>query len=157
MKQFISRIKKAFSSSPRVEEIEKLPGFELKNQDGELVNSKDIENALIYFYPKSGTSGCTKQACGLRDSIEEFNELGIDVYGVSTDPIEKQKEFHEENNLEFDILADPEGLAAERFGVLTKAGFAERTSFLVKNGEIVEVFRKVDPESHVKQVLECLD
>lgn len=157
MFNFLGRIKKAFNSGNKPEKIGKIPEFELLNHEGEKVNSGDIRDALIYFYPKSGTSGCTKQACGLRDRIAEFNELGIDVYGISTDSVEKQKQFHESNDLEFDILADADGVVAEKFGVLTKAGFAERTSFLVEDGEVVKVFRKVDPEEHVDKVLDYME
>lgn len=155
MFNLFSRIKRSFASR-EVSEGDDVPEFELQNQDGETVSSEGIEDALIYFYPKSGTPGCTKQACSFRDRIAEFNELGVEVYGVSTDSVDKQKEFHDEQELEFELLADPEGRVAEKFGVLSKSGFAERTSFLVRDGEIEKVFRKVDPEEHISDVLRYL-
>lgn len=155
MFNLLSRIKKSFTSEVLSEGTD-LPEFTMKNQDGETVSSEEMNDALIYFYPKSGTPGCTKEACSFRDRIGEFNDLGVDVYGVSTDSVEKQKQFHDEQDLEFDLLADPEGELSEKFGVLSKKGFPERTSFLIEDGEVVKVFRKVDPVDHVNDVLNYL-
>jgi peroxiredoxin Q/BCP len=141
-----------------LEKGDKLPEFELKNQDRETVSSSDIEDAVIYFYPKAGTPGCTNQACDLRDKISELENAGITVYGISTDSVEKQKKFHEENNLNFDLLADSDKKVARKFGVFRKAmRVAERTTFLVRDGEIVQIFEKVDPDEHIKEVLDYLN
>jgi peroxiredoxin Q/BCP len=135
-----------------------LPEFKLQNQDGETVNSDRIENALIYFYPKASTSGCTKQACNFRDNIKQLENTGITVYGISTDTVEKQKEFHDNNDLNFDLLADPDHEVAEKFGVFRKMlRVAERTTFHVKDGEIVKVFEKVDPGEHINEVIDYLN
>lgn len=141
-----------------IQEGEALPEFTLQNQDGEEINSENITDALIYFYPKASTPGCTKQACNFRDSISELENAGVMVYGVSTDSIEKQKKFHEENGLNFDLLADDQKEVARKFGVFRKVmRVAERTTFLVKDGEIVKVFEKVDPEEHIEEVLDYMD
>lgn len=152
-----SRIIRSFKSKGPLSEGDLVPGFTLRNQDGEEISSDDIDNALIYFYPKASTPGCTKQACQLRDAIKDLEEAEIDVYGISTDTVKKQNDFHQSQDLNFDLLADSEGKVAAKFGVLKKAGFAERTSFLIKEGRIEKVFRKVDPQEHVDLVLEYLN
>lgn len=138
-----------------VSEGDSLPVFEVENQDGETVSSQEIEDAVIYFYPKADTPGCTKEACGFRDELEEFKSLDLDVYGVSVDTVEAQEKFHEKYDLNFDLLADPEAEVAEKFGVLD-GKYADRTTFVVEDGEIVKVFSKVDPEEHVSELLEWL-
>ena len=152
-----SRIKKALSRSKTVSEGDKLPGFKIQNQDGEPVSSSDIQDAIIYFYPKANTPGCTKEACSFRDSISDLNNAGLEVYGVSTDTVETQKRFHDSEELNFDLLADRKGDLADKFGVLSSTGFAKRTTFIVREGEIEKVFREVNPEDHVQQVLKFLD
>ena len=139
-----------------VEEGEPLPSFELKGQDEGTVSSDSIRDALVYFYPKADTPGCTKEACNFRDSIKELEAAGIDVYGVSTDKVAAVKKFHEKYDLNFDLLADPEGEVAEKFGVLKDTGRAERTTFLVRDGVIEKVFRKVSPSKHIEEVLDYL-
>lgn len=138
-----------------IEQGDRLPDFEIQNQDGETISSENIDNAVIYFYPKAGTSGCTTEACDFSDNLKQFEQLDLTVYGVSTDSVEEQKGFHENQDLGFDLLADPEGKLSERFGVLD-GEYAERTTFVIRNGEVEKVFRKVDPESHVGNLVEYL-
>lgn len=134
-----------------------MPDFEVENQKEQIVRSEAIRDAVIYFYPKANTSGCTKEACNFRDNISLLDQAGMEVYGISTDTVEDQREFHEEYDLNFDLLADEEGEVAEKFGVLQESGHAERTTFIVRNGEIEKVFRKVDPEEHITEVLEYVE
>lgn len=152
-----SRIRNALSRSETLSEGTTLPEFQLENQRGEKVSSKDIEDAVIYFYPKANTPGCTEEACSFRDSIEELKELEMNVYGVSTDSVETQKRFSEEHSLDFDLLADKNGDVAEKFGVMGSTGFAERTTFVVRGGRVDKVFSKVEPSGHVQDVLDYLE
>lgn len=140
-----------------IEKGDSVPDFELKNQKGQIVRSEAIRNAVIYFYPKADTPGCTKEACSFRDSIENLDREGWEVYGISTDTVEEQKKFAEKNNLNFELLADEEGEVAEKFGVMTDSGHAERTTFIIRNGKVNKVFRKVDPENHVSKVVDYLE
>lgn len=134
-----------------------MPVFELENQDGEAVKSSGIGDALIYFYPKAGTPGCTEEACNFRDSIKRLERAGVSVYGVSTDSVEKQKGFHEKNDLNFDLLADADKDVAKKFGVLRRfMRVPERTTFLVRDGRVEKVFRKVDPGGHIDEVLDYI-
>ena len=152
-----SRIRNALASSKTLSEGGEIPNFELQNQEGETVSSEDIEDAVVYFYPKANTPGCTKEACSFRDSISQLEESGLQVYGISTDTVETQKRFHESEDLEFPLLADTEGEVAKKFGVLGSTGFAERTTFIIRNGTVEKIFEKVDPEQNVQDVLDFLD
>jgi len=139
-----------------VQEGDALPGFEIKNQRGETVSSEGIGDAVIYFYPKADTPGCTEEACNFRDSISRLQGLDLDVYGVSTDSVRDQKSFHEKNNLNFELLADEKAEVSEKFGVLQESGFAERTTFVIREGEVEKVFRQVDPGKHLDELLDYL-
>ncbi len=93
---------------------------------------------LVYFYPKANTSGCTAQACNLRDNFGLLGEYEIQVVGVSRDTVEAQAAFHAEYNLPFPLIADEDGSVMEAFGVPpTVGGLARRQSFLVLDGTIV--------------------
>ncbi len=92
---------------------------------------------LVYFYPKADTPGCTKQACSLRDSYAALTEKGVRVFGVSMDPVNAQKAFHEKYKLPFDLLADEDGTVVAAFGVPKTLGFAKRQAFLFKDGKLV--------------------
>lgn len=138
-----------------MEQNDELPEFEAQNQDGETIASEDLIDAIIYFYPKASTPGCTTEACDFSDNLKRFEQLDLAVYGVSTDTVEAQKAFHEDQGLGFDLLADPEGEIAEKFGVLDDE-YAERTTFVVRDGKIEIVFRKVDPNGHVEELVEYL-
>ena len=152
-----SRIARSFKSGRPVKVGSEIPEFQIQNEEGEEIDSSDIQDALIYFYPKASTPGCTKQACQLRDEIAHLEDAEITVYGVSVDSVEKQKDFHDSQDLNFDLLADVDGKVAAKFGVLTKGGFAERTSFLIRDRKVEKVFHKVDPQEHIDLVLNYLN
>ena len=93
--------------------------------------------ALVYFYPKADTPGCTKQACSLRDSYEKITDKGVKVFGVSMDSVDAQKAFADKHKLPFTLLADKEGKVADAFGVPHVAGFAKRQAYLFLDGKLV--------------------
>jgi peroxiredoxin Q/BCP len=72
---------------------------------------------VLYFYPADMTGGCTKQACSYRDAIEDLDQLGAEVVGISGDSVENHQAFKRLHQLNFTLLADPEGKIAESFGV----------------------------------------
>ena len=97
---------------------------------------------LVYFYPKADTSGCTAQACSLRDSYVELTKKGIAVIGVSHDDVAAQKAFKDKYHLPFTLIADTDKTVIDAFGVPTKAvpaigEFASRSAYLIKDGKIV--------------------
>lgn len=109
---------------------------------------------LVYFYPKDGTPGCTKEACAFRDVWDRYTEAGVLLVGVSTDSDASHREFAEEHALPFPLIADEDKVWAEAFGVSTTLGMASRDSFLIgPDGVIKAVYRGVDPGVHAEQVL----
>lgn len=130
------------------------------DQDGKPVALGDLYRTgfvLVYFYPKSGTSGCTKQACSLRDSFESLVQRGVTVVGVSAEGAAAQKSFVDEYKLPFTILADADKKVINAFGVPTTMGFASRQAFLMKDGVVVWRDLKASTEKQAADVLAALD
>jgi peroxiredoxin Q/BCP len=112
------------------------------------------QTLLVYFYPKDGTPGCTKEACAFRDVWGRFDEAGIAVVGVSTDDVASHAAFAEEHELPFPLLSDDDAKLADAFGVKTRLGLTSRVSFLIDGeGVIRATFRDVDPGVHADEVL----
>jgi peroxiredoxin Q/BCP len=109
---------------------------------------------VLYFYPKAMTPGCTVESCGFRDINEKFAKLDTVVIGVSTDPVDLQKQFIAKERLTFPLLADADKQIAKRFGVLNQRGMADRVTFVIdKQGNIARVYTKVTPKGHPEEVL----
>lgn len=132
------------------------PDFTLQDADGNsytLSSYRGVSPVVIYFYPKAGTPGCTKQACGIRDSWSKFSENGIVVLGISVDSKEDIREFIDENNLNFPLLSDENKEVSKSYGVLNNLGMASRITFIVdKQGKIAQIIRDVDVTKHADQV-----
>jgi peroxiredoxin Q/BCP len=110
---------------------------------------------LVYFYPKDGTPGCTKEACAIRDVWNRFEERGIGVIGVSRDDAQSHERFAKEHRLPFPLVADPDGRWATAFGVPDRNGKAARVSFLLdRQGKVAKVYPDVDPGIHAHEVLD---
>lgn len=135
------------------------PDFTLRDQNGTPVSLSDLAGslALIYFYPKADTPGCTTQACCLRDAIPDFEKSGVRICGISPDTPEDQKKFSSKYKLEFPLLADTDHKVAEAYGVWgEKSMYGKkylgiiRSSFLIDgNGVILDAWYKVSPEMTV--------
>lgn len=114
---------------------------------------------LVYFYPKADTSGCTAQACSLRDSYEVLLKKGVTVIGVSTDTVEAQKKFREKHHLPFTLLADHDQKVIKAFGVPVKevpvmGAFASRQAYLIDHrGTIIWCDYKASTEKQAEDVL----
>ncbi|MDQ3875176.1 MAG: peroxiredoxin [Actinomycetota bacterium] len=143
-----------------VEEGKPAPDFELESDSGERVKLSSFRGrpVVLYFYPKSDTPGCTKQACGIRDTYDAFRERGAVVLGVSSDTQEAQAKFKSKYSLPFTVLADPEREAGEVYGVTKPdSGYFERSTFVIdSDGKVTRAMRRVDPERHATQVLDAL-
>jgi len=139
------------------------PDFELADQDGRPVKLSDFRGrkVILYFYPKDDTSGCTTQACGLRDSASEIDTRNAVVLGVSPDSAKSHRKFADKYELPFTLLADTDHRIAEQYGVWKEKSMYgrkywgnERTTFLIDaQGRITEVLHKVKPAAHVEDVL----
>jgi peroxiredoxin Q/BCP len=132
--------------------------MDLTAEDGGHVGNDDLtgQRTVLYFYPKDDTPGCTKEACAFRDRMGDYGEAGIKVYGVSLDSPESHREFREKYNLNFPLLTDEDGRAAEALGILRDNGeVANRVTFLLApDGNIAKVYPEVSPETHADEILE---
>ncbi len=135
------------------------PNFNLQDQNG---NWHTLDNykgqwVVLFFYPKDQTPGCTTEACNFRDNIFEFQKLNAQILGVSLDDIESHQAFSEKYSLPYPILADVNKECATEYGVLGKfmmMTIAKRQSFLINpEGQIVKHYKKVDPDTHTKEVI----
>jgi peroxiredoxin Q/BCP len=109
---------------------------------------------LVYFYPKDGTPGCTKEACAIRDIWSRFEEAGVIVLGVSSDDSNSHADFAEEHKLPFSLIADTDLTWAKAFGVESSFKVIHRTSFLIDSeGKVAKIYLDVDPGVHAEEVL----
>jgi len=110
--------------------------------------------AIVYFYPKDDTPGCTKEACAFRDAWKKLEKAKIQVIGVSEDDDASHKAFAAKYKLPIPLVADKDGSIAKSFGVPVENGYAHRMSFLVApDGKIKKVYPKVDPAVHCDEVI----
>lgn len=143
------------------------PTFSALNQRSEEVNSSDLvgKKVLLYFYPKAMTPGCTTQACGLRDSLKQFQQRNCVVLGISPDSPEKLQKFIERDQLNFDLLSDPDHRIADRYGVWGLKKFmgreyegVHRISFLIdEHGILRHIMDKVATKTHHDDMLAIID
>jgi peroxiredoxin Q/BCP len=146
-------------------EGKKAPAFRMKASGGREVSSAALKGRpyLLYFYPKADTPGCTRQACGMQEALPQLAKIGIEVIGVSPDPLPPIEKFAKKYGLAFPLASDEDHKVAEAYGVWVQKSMygktymgMERTSFLVgADGKIARIWRKVKPEQHAAQVLEA--
>ncbi|HWC59689.1 MAG TPA: peroxiredoxin [Verrucomicrobiae bacterium] len=143
------------ASMPKVGD--KAPLVEGKDQDGKdwkLSDDVGKKVVLLYFYPKDDTPGCTKEACGFRDSIDALKADNVEVVGVSFDNGESHLKFITKYKLNFPLLADTDGTIADAYGVrMNGRSMANRVSFLIGlDGKIVHVTNSPDAEKHLSEM-----
>ena len=129
-----------------------------ENQDGSQVRLSAVRGkpAVVYFYPKDGTPGCTKEACAFRDSFKQYVDAGITIFGVSGDDQASHRKFRAEHTLPFPLVADEDGAVQKAYGVPSTFGAPARITFLVDpKGHIAKVWKDVDPGVHAEQVLKA--
>ncbi len=93
----------------------KFPQFNLYDDKRKIVTEEDFSGKwnVIFFYPKDESPGCTIQSCSFRDKYEEFNNLGVQIFGVSSDSVSSHKRFKEKYNLQYSLLSDKAGELAK--------------------------------------------
>ncbi len=155
------------------------PQFTARDDANQLWNSNDYfgkKVVVVYFYPAAMTGGCTKQACAFRDDKAKFDELNAIVVGISGDKVENLKYFKEAHNLNFPLLADPDGSIAKKYGVQIKEGgsivrniggtditlergvTASRWTYIIdKNSKVVYKNTEVNAEEDSKQTIEIIE
>jgi thioredoxin-dependent peroxiredoxin len=143
-----------------VEEGQPAPDFELASDSGDTVRLSGLRGkpVVLYFYPRDDTPGCTKQACGIRDEYARFREAGAVVLGVSSDTEASHARFKAKYALPFTLLADPDAVAGEAYGVTQegKSSFQRSTFVIDADGNVAKVMRRVKPDEHAEQVLAAL-
>ena len=142
------------------------PDFTAVDDRGEGVRLSDFRGrkVVLYFYPKDGTPGCTREACRFRDDHDLIQQAGAVVLGVSPDPVESHVKFREKHGLPFRLLSDPDHRIAEAYGVWKEKRMygrtywgIERTTFVLdEEGRILAVIRGVKPEEHPARALQAL-
>jgi len=146
-----------------ISEEDEAPDFTLQADDGREVSLSDYrgKKVVLYFYPKDGTPGCTREAVEFRDMIREFEEKDIVILGVSKDSLESHQKFKRKHELPFTLLSDPEGKVLDLYGVWKKKSLygrtfmgTERTTFLIdEKGIVKKVYHKVRVKGHAQACL----
>lgn len=135
------------------------PTFELVDQFNQRVSLESEQGkwVVLYFYPKNDTPGCTTEACSFRDNINKLIAQKAVILGVSVDDQASHVAFAKKYNLPFSLLADEEGKVAAQYGAILDLKFmkfAKRHSFIIDPlGKIVKIYRSVDPDNHVREVM----
>ena len=141
-----------------------MPDFEVIDQDGNKVSSNDLigKKTVVYFYPKDNTSGCTAEACSIRDSYDSLLAKGYNVVGVSKDSAASHKKFREKYDLPFTLLSDTSTQMLQAFGAWgekkmygkTVMGTIRRTFIFDEDGILERIIEKVDTKNHAAQILD---
>lgn len=150
----------------RLQSGDAAPDLELDTAEGEPLRLSELrgQRVVLYFYPRSDTPGCTIEACEFRDSMGDFEARDTRILGVSPDPVKAQAKFRDKYGLPFTILADPDHVAAEAYGVwVEKKRYGktywgvERSTFVIgPDGTIERAQYTVRPEGHAAEILEAL-
>jgi peroxiredoxin Q/BCP len=150
-----------------IEVGKRAPDFTLADQSGKKVTLSKLKGktVVLYFYPKDDTPGCTKEACGFRDAITDYEQKGAVVLGVSPDSTESHAKFARKFELPFPLLADTDHKTCEAYGVWKEKSLygrkfmgVERTTIVIDaKGIVQKVFPRVKVDGHIATVLEALD
>jgi peroxiredoxin Q/BCP len=144
----------------------KAPAFSLASSDGGTVSLADLEGkyAVLYFYPKDATPGCTIEAEAFRDALPRLKRKGAVVYGISKDSIASHEKFCAKSKLTFPLLSDPDGKMIEAYGAWGEKslygrkfmGILRSTVIVAPDGKVFRTFPKVKPAEHAEEVLAAL-
>lgn len=142
---------------------DRMPSFNVVDQDGNKVSADDLKGrkTVVYFYPKDNTSGCTAEACNLRDNHEALTAEGYVVVGVSKDSAASHRKFKDKYELPFTLLSDPSTEMLQAFGAWgekkmygkTVMGTIRRTFIFNEDGILERIIDKVDTRNHAAQIL----
>lgn len=143
---------------------DKAPAFDLPTDGDGQLSLKDLKGkkAVLFFYPKASTPGCTVEAKDFTALAKDFTKAGVEVIGASKDTVKRQDNFKAKNELSMPLLSDEEGVLCEAYGVwVLKKNYGreymgiERATFLVdEKGKIAHIWRKVRVKGHAQEVLE---
>ena len=144
---------------------DKAPGFKGVTDGGGSLSLKDLRDkkVVLYFYPKDDTPGCTAEAQGFRDAVNDFAKLGVEIVGVSKDSVKRHDKFKSKYDLPFKLISDEDGKICEAYGVWqekknygkTYMGIVRSTFLIDETGRVAEVWRNLRFKGHVDRVLEA--
>lgn len=142
------------------------PDFTMPASGGRTVSLAALKGKpfVLYFYPKADTPGCTKEACAFQEALPQLGKLGIEVIGVSKDPMKPIDKFAEKYSLAFPLASDKDTQVAETYGVWVEKSMygkkymgLERSTFLIdRHGKIAKIWPKVKVEGHAKAVMDAI-
>lgn len=145
---------------------EQFPEFKLENQNSEWITNETLKGnkAILYFYPRDNTPTCTTEACDFRDNLALFNDMDVQVYGISGDSKKKHQNFINKHNLNFDLLVDEDYQLSKATGVYQlKKSFGKesmgivRTTFVIdEDGYIIDVIEKVKVKTQLDELKQIL-
>lgn len=143
-------------------EGDEAPDFTVETTEGSFSLSDVDGPAVVFFFPKAGSRVCTAEACGFRDSLERFDDVGAEVLGISTnDDLGRLERFAEDNDLDYPLASGVDGKVADRFGLSGLLGLshrAKRATFVVEDGVVVDtVTGLMSSDKHVEQSLEAIE
>lgn len=136
----------------------KFPEFNLYDEKRKYITEEDIIGkwSVIFFYPKDESPGCTLQSCSFRDKYEEFNNLGVQIFGVSSDSVSSHKRFKKRHNLQYSLLSDKGGILAENLRLKKNLGFLPARVTLIVNPEGIIIYAhtsQLGVTGHVRKAL----
>lgn len=142
---------------------DQVPDFELPDQSGQPRRLSTLladGPVVLFFYPAAMTSGCTKESCHFRDLAAEFKAAGAHRVGISTDPVQRQAEFADQNGFDYPLLSDLDGQVASSFGVKRRFGPlpVKRRTFVIGTDRrlIEEISSEFNMETHADTALKVL-
>jgi len=145
---------------------DKAPSFNLPTDGGGKISLSALKGkpAILYFYPKDDTPGCTKEACDFRDALPKFSRAKASVVGISRDTAAAHDKFKKKHKLNFVLAADVDGKACEAYGTWVEKSMygrkymgIERATYLIDGKGVVRgIWRKVKVPGHVEAVLAAL-
>jgi peroxiredoxin Q/BCP len=133
------------------------PDVELEAHTGEKISPARVPRAVVYFFPKAFTQGCTRETIRFNELYPRFRERDYEVFGVSTDGVETLKKFAEKYKVQFKLLSDKDGRLASRLSILRPTGTAERVTYILNDGKVVHILRGLrSAEEHADKALELI-
>lgn len=145
---------------------DKAPNFTLPDKDGNNISLSDFlgRKVILYFYPKDNTPGCTKQACGFSENIQEFENNNTVIIGISKDSQKSHQNFTQKYDLKINLLSDVERQAIESYGVWQEKklygkvsmGIVRTTFVIDEQGNIEKIFDKVKAAQNPEEVLDYI-
>jgi peroxiredoxin Q/BCP len=140
----------------QVHEGDTVPDMAFPADDGGTIRTTDLKGkwAVLYFYPKDDTPGCTAEAKAFTAMLDDYRDAGAVVYGINTDSRESHLKFKEKHSIKVTLLTDVDQTASKAFGIRVVAGLCSRDSVLINpQGRVEKIYRGVNPAGSPAEIL----